>query len=111
MRIYEITEWLRMHYNEDFSLQALARRHNCHPAYLSASFKKSVGITLGRYVTRLRIAAAKNLLMQPELTIAQIASACGFTDDKHFMKVFKSQEFTTPSQYRYSFVRKKIIKG
>lgn len=51
---------------------------------------------------------ARGLLLKTETSIAQIAAACGFSDDKHFMKVFKAQEFTTPSQYRYSFVRKKI---
>ncbi len=111
MRIYQITEWLRTNYNECCSLQALAERFNYHPAYLSASFKKSTGMTLVKYVTKLRIASAKGLLLKADLSIAQIASSCGFTDAKHFMKVFKAQEFTTPSQYRYSFVRKKINKA
>ncbi len=109
-RIYEITEWLRTHYNENCSLQGLAERFNYHPAYLSSSFKKSTGMTLVRYVTKLRIASAKGLLLKTDMPIAQIAAACGFLDDKNFMKVFKAQEFTTPSQYRYSFARKKIIK-
>jgi AraC-like DNA-binding protein len=107
-RIYEITEWLRTNYTQSCSLQELAERFNYHPAYLSASFKRSTGITLVKYITKLRIASAKRLLLKTEMSVAQIASACGFTDDKHFMKVFKAQEFTTPSQYRYSFVRKKI---
>lgn len=110
MRIYEITEWLRTHHNESCSLQDLGQRFGYHPAYLSASFKKSTGMTLVRYVTKLRVASARQLLLKTEMSIAEIASACGFSDDKHFMKVFKAQEFTTPSQYRYSFVRKRINK-
>lgn len=108
LRIYEITEWLRTHYSEPCTLQDLAMRFCFHPAYLSDSFKKNTGIPLHRYVTKLRIAAAKKLLMSTEKTIAAIAEECGFSSDKHFMKAFKTYEFTTPSQYRYSFVRKKI---
>ena len=109
-RIYEITEWLRKNYNEDCSLQSLSERFFYHPAYLSASFKKSTGISLVKYVRKLRIASAKDLLLNTDCTITQIAHTCGFYDDKNFMKVFKAQEFTTPSQYRYSFSRKKINK-
>jgi len=109
-RIYEITEWLRKNYNEDCSLQSLSKRFYYHPTYLSASFKKSTGISLVKYVRKLRIATAKDLLLNTDDTIAQIAHTCGFHDDKNFMKVFKAQEFTTPSQYRYAFSRKKIIK-
>ena len=109
-RIYEITEWLRTNFNENCSLQGLSERFNCHPAYLSSTIKKSTGMPLVRYVTKLRIAAAKRDLLKTDMSIAQIAHACGFTDDKHFMKVFKALEFTTPSQYRYSFTRKKINK-
>ena len=110
-RMYEITEWLRTNYSETCSLQSLAERFNYHPAYLSTSFKRSTGMPLVRYVTKLRIASAKRLLLKTDMPIAKVAAACGFSDDKHFMKVFKAQEFTTPSQYRYSFTRKEINKG
>lgn len=110
LRIFEITEWLRTHYSEPCTLQDLAVRFCFHPAYLSSSFKKNTGISLLKYVTKLRVAAAKKLLMSTEKTVAVIAKECGFSSDKHFMKVFKTYEFTTPSQYRYSFVRKKINK-
>ena len=109
-RMSEIIAWLRTHHVEDCSLQQLAERFHYHPTYLSAAFRKNTGMTLARYVKRLRIDTAKGLLLNTDNTVAQVAWASGFSDDKTFMKAFKEYEFTTPSQYRYSFSRKRINK-
>lgn len=109
-RLSEIIEWLRTHHVEDCSLQKLADCFHYHPTYLSSAFRKSTGMTLGRYVKRLRIDTAKALLLKTDDTVAQIALKSGFKDDKTFMKAFKEYEFTTPSQYRYSFSCKRINK-
>jgi len=109
-RITEIIEWLRTHHVEDCSLQNLAERFHYHPTYLSAAFAKNTGLTLVRYVKKLRIDTAKDLLLKTDDTVAQIALASGFSDDKTFMKAFKEYEFTTPSQYRYSFSCTRINK-
>lgn len=110
MRVFEIAEWLRTHYDENCSLQELATKFCYHPAYLSTFFKNGIGMTLTCYLTKLRIASVKNLLLNTDMTIVQIAQESGFSDDKHLMRVFKAQEYITPSQYRYSFFRKKINK-
>ncbi len=110
MRIYEVLEWLRTNFAQTCSLQELATRFSYHPTYLSAAFKRESGIALVPYITKLRIAAAKEMLLKSEMRIAEIAEACGFTDDKHFMKVFKAHEYTTPTQYRYSFDRRRVNK-
>ena len=110
MRIYEVLEWLRTNFAQTCSLQELATRFSYHPTYLSAAFKRESGIALVPYITKLRIAAAKEMLLKSEMLVAEIAEACGFTDDKHFMKVFKAHEYTTPTQYRYSFDRRRVNK-
>lgn len=53
-----------------------------------------------KYITLLRIEAAKNLLQHSKYSITDISAACGFHDHSSFCKVFKRYACDTPSLYR-----------
>ena len=90
------------------TVRGLAEKFGYHPTYLSALIKQYTGYPLVTYITRTRISVSKNLLNSHSLTIRQISSMCGFTDEKHFMKLFRQFEGMTPTQYRKAFDQKKI---
>lgn len=108
VRILEAAEWIRTHYEQPISASALAERFGYHPAYLSALFKKYTGYPVLSYINHTRINASKNLLGASMIPIAQVAESCGFTDEKHFMKLFKRLEGLTPTQYRKAFYQKMV---
>lgn len=108
VRVLEAAEWIRTHYEQPFSISELAEHFGYHPTYLSALFKKYTGYPVLSYINRTRINASKNLLGASMLPIAQVAESCGFTDEKHFMKLFKRLEGLTPTQYRKAFYQKMV---
>nr|WP_277875978.1 helix-turn-helix transcriptional regulator [Chroococcidiopsis sp. [FACHB-1243]] len=63
-------------------------------------FKQSMGDPLHQYVLKCRIERAKELLVNTQLLIAEIAQTVGFYDQSHFTNVFRRHTNLTPRQYR-----------
>jgi len=59
------------------------------PNHFASLFKQSIGLTPHQYVIQCRVEAAKHLLRQGELTIAEIADSLGFAHQSHFNHHFK----------------------
>jgi AraC family transcriptional regulator len=93
-------EYINAHLSEDISLVALAIELGVSQYYLCQSFKKSIGMTPHKYLIQQRIERSQQLLQQPDLTILDIAIACGFANSSHFAKCFRQQLGISPSQFR-----------
>lgn len=104
----QVMEWIQAHYGQNLTSTGVAKQFGYNKTYLSALFKTYTGYPLLTYINRLRISVSKNLLTNRTLKIYTIASMCGFSDEKHYMKLFKRYEGMTPSQYRQAFFRKKV---
>jgi two-component system response regulator YesN len=63
-------------------------------------FRRESGMSLSSWITRLRIDYARHLLKTTERSMADISSECGFFDQSHFTKTFKSVEGVPPLRYR-----------
>jgi AraC-like DNA-binding protein len=63
-------------------------------------FKKVTGINFTDYLSRVRVEKAKNLLLNPNLRISEIAFEVGFQSLTHFNRVFKNIVGQSPSEYR-----------
>lgn len=108
-KICQLTEWIHTHYDQNITVDSLAKQYHYHPTYLTALFKQYTGYPVSSYVNHMRITAAKNILCsKATLSIREVASMCGFQDEKYFMRVFKQSEGMTPSEYRNAFYEKKI---
>ena len=108
-KICQITEWIHSHYDQTITVDSLAKQYHYHPTYLTALFKQYTGYPISSYVNHVRITTAKNILCsKATLSIRDVASMCGFQDEKYFMRVFKQLEGITPSEYRNAFYEKMI---
>lgn len=85
---------------EDHSLEEIAELLGKHPNYFSSVFKREMGMGYAEYVTRQRIARAKELLKNPRLQIQKIAFMVGYHDAKYFAYVFGKITGMRPSEYR-----------
>jgi AraC-like DNA-binding protein/ligand-binding sensor protein len=85
---------------EDISLGDVARSVNTSTFYFCKMFKKITGLNFTHYLSRVRIEKAKNLLMNPNLRISEIAFEVGFQSLTHFNRVFKKIIGQSPTQYR-----------
>jgi AraC-like DNA-binding protein len=52
------------------------------------------------YLAWVRVDRAKYLLKQPDMTLDEVASGCGFNDTAYFCRVFKQRTKKTPGRYR-----------
>jgi len=98
--INECLSYIFKHLYEEITLVHLSKITNMHQNYLSARFKKEVGISFSEYVLKQKIEEAKKLLSYSDHTISEIYSWLNFHDQGHFTKVFKKYTGTTPKKYR-----------
>lgn len=101
LRLAPVLEWLEKHYREPVDLAGLAELVGISPQHLSRLFRTRFGMPPSEYLIRLRLAAAKDLLLsRPELRIAEIGEAVGYQDANYFSRVFRSREGGGPGRFR-----------
>lgn len=98
--ITKAKEFIQEHQAEDLTLTQVARAVNSSTFYFCKVFKKATGINFTDYVSRVRIEKAKNLALNPNLRISEIAFEVGFQSLTHFNRVFKKITGLSPTQYR-----------
>ena len=84
----------------DLSLGGLATQLGCTPEHLARSFKLYHGQSVMHYVQKERIAKSKELLLESNTKICDIAATLHFASSAHFCKVFKEQEHLSPAKWR-----------
>lgn len=93
-------QYINENYNKAISLESVSNHIGFNPAYFSSMFKKSTGQNFMDYVIEIRILNARNLLVQTNQDVAEIAAKVGYTDLKYFSRIFKKLTNLTPSEYR-----------
>lgn len=93
-------EYIQQHYSEMITLERVCEEVGFSVSYFSALFKKETGESFVRYLTRVRMEQAKELLSQTNLPVSQICMRVGYNDLKHFNQVFKKETDLSPGQYR-----------
>jgi AraC-like DNA-binding protein len=85
---------------EDLSLGQVAKAVNTSTFHFCKMFKKATGLNFTEYVSRVRVEKARNLLLNPNLRISEIAYEVGFQSLTHFNRVFKKITGQSPTDYR-----------
>src|SRR5438093_13467128 len=93
-------DFISKNQGEALSLGQVAKAVNTSTFYFCKMFKKATGLNFTDYVSRLRIEKAKNLLLNPNLRISEIAYEIGFQSLTHFNRVFKSIVGQSPTDFR-----------
>ena len=95
-----VRELLQDSYLDAPGLSALAGIAGVHPVHLSREFHKHFHMTVGEYIRKRRIEHASELLSNSDLSMAEIANTCGFSDQSHFCALFKRHSGMTPGKFR-----------
>jgi len=93
-------EFIQEHQTENLRLGHVARACNTSTFYFCKMFKKVTGINFTDYLSRVRIEKSKNLLLNPNLRVSEIAFEVGFQSLTHFNRVFKKILGQSPTEYR-----------
>jgi len=83
-----------------WQLTGLAKLANIHPVYLCREFPKHFRSNLGDYLRMIKVEKALALLPDKTLSLTDISILCGFSDQSHFIRSFKSFQQIAPLQYR-----------
>lgn len=86
----------------DWSLAELAADVEIDPTHLARTFRAHYGCSIGEYVRKRRVDAARHQLLRTTRSLAEIAIATGFADQAHFSRVFKRVTGCSPGAFRRS---------
>lgn len=97
-------DYLCANFKEPLSLQKLASLVGYTPQYLSQVFQKDTGMSLRTFLQRLRVEEACRLLSQTDMRLSDIAEAVGYSDAKHFSRVFRKHKQLCPREFRAGII-------
>ncbi len=104
-KMKEAVEYIKQNYNMDLNMAVVSNHISMNYSLFSASFKQYTGTNFVNYLKELRVAKAKELLADTDTKIVEISQLIGYENEKHFMKIFKSECGVSPSEYRKNMQR------
>ncbi|ANF24216.1 GlxA family transcriptional regulator [Stutzerimonas stutzeri] len=102
-RLAELLEWIPGHLGEDLSIEALAEQAHITPRTLCRLFNLEVGMGPGQYVERVRLEAARNLLLDAQASIATVARLTGFGHPENLRRSFQKHLAVSPRDFFQRF--------
>lgn len=98
--IRQAKEYIHLHYAKPLTLEEISEQVGLSPTYFSTVFKKDTGMTFLEYLSERRMEEAKTLLKETQLPIAGICEQVGYSDLRHFTKLFIKNSGLKPNEYR-----------
>lgn len=98
--ITKAKKFIEEHITDDLSLTQVAKVVHTSVFYFCKLFSKFTGTTFTEYISRLRVERARNMLLNPNLRVSEIAYEVGFQSLTHFNRVFKNIVGESPTTYR-----------
>jgi AraC-like DNA-binding protein/GGDEF domain-containing protein len=95
-----VETYIRDHYAEDLSLTKVAQAVFVSPFYISHLFHRELDTTFLRYLTAIRIARARQMLLDTDLQVSEIGALVGYGTAKNFRCAFKRVVGSTPTAFR-----------
>jgi len=99
-QIRPVLAYVDHHCRESITLADVAEEIHVSPSRVRHVFKDVTGVSFKEYVTHVRVAEAKRLLLATDLSVAEVASAVSYTNMHQFYKVFYRSCAMSPAEYR-----------
>jgi AraC-like DNA-binding protein len=99
-QIAKAKNYVREHVVEELSLAGVAKAVNMSTFYFCKMFSKYAGMHFTKFVSQVRTERARNLLLNPNLQVSEIAYEVGFQSLTHFNRVFKKMVGLSPTEFR-----------
>ena len=114
-KLRRVIDYIRDNLGADLKIAEIAQQVNMSPSHFTRQFGLATGLSPHQYIMQKRIEAAKKLLSETEIAIAQIALEIGFQSQSRFTTLFRQLTGTTPRAYRgkntFSCVSKRGLEG
>ena len=101
-KLSQVIQMMEANIEEPISPSILARDVGMSTRQLERLFRRYLNRSPKRYYMELRLQKARNLLMQTDMSVINVALACGFASPSHFSKCYRAHYETTPYRERGS---------
>ena len=101
-KLSQVIQMMENNIEEPISPSILARDVGMSTRQLERLFRRYLDRSPKRYYMELRLQKARNLLMQTDMSVINVALACGFASPSHFSKCYRAHYDTTPYRERGS---------
>ncbi|MFL0197164.1 helix-turn-helix domain-containing protein [Clostridium sp. WILCCON 0269] len=102
-RYHRITKYIFNNYNDNITLQDIAKKEFLSTHYLSHGIKDTTGYSFTDLLNLTRVDEALKILLDTDKNISEISEEVGFSHTRYFNKHFKIRFKCSPSQYRKKF--------
>lgn len=99
-KLKKVLSYIRLNYDKTLTLEDMASVAGMSEKYFCLFFKKATNKTPVEYLISYRIECSARKLLHTDLSVTEIAYACGFNDLSYFIKTFKAQKGLTPNAFR-----------
>ena len=99
-KLRRVLAYIQTHLEEQLSLEQLATVAQLSPTHFARLFKHATGWAPHQYASRCRIAHAKRLLAETDMSLIDISAQVGCTDPSHFAALFRRHVAMAPHAYR-----------
>lgn len=100
LAIQDVLQYIRDHYARPISLDRLAKLAAVNKTKLITVFKELLGTTPLQYINQLRLQKAKELLINTDINISEVARVAGFRSIHYFSRIFKDKVHCSPKEFR-----------
>lgn len=102
--MYAVLNYINKHICDSYiDLRELSAKFGFSQDYFRHKFSKEIGVAPKKYISALKIKLAKDLLLNSELAVNQVAYNIGFCDYNYFTRFFKKETGYAPLQFRKKF--------
>ena len=108
-KLSKVIQMMEINIEEPISPSILARDVGMSTRQLERLFRRYLDRSPKRYYMELRLQKARNLLMQTDMSVINVALACGFASPSHFSKCYRAHYDTTPYRERGSHAAKQAV--
>jgi transcriptional regulator GlxA family with amidase domain len=98
--VHRVQDYLNANVDRKTRIPELAAIARMGTRTLTRAFRRSTGLSIAEYRSKIRLEAARALLKDPTATVSRVAETVGFNDARQLRRVWKSAYGVTPSQTR-----------
>ncbi|MBQ6352302.1 MAG: helix-turn-helix domain-containing protein [Lentisphaeria bacterium] len=99
-KITLVQKYIHENYMHRLDVAGVARRFYLSPNYFSRLFRRTLGTGFNSYLNCYRVERAREMLLETELSVSEIAFACGFGSISQFNRVFRAVVRRSPGELR-----------
>lgn len=99
-KILAARSYVTQHYNQSITLEDVALHVGLNTTYFRHLFKQEMCVSFKEYLTHLRLANARQLLANSDMSVHQVIEEVGYTNISQFYRIFRQHYHMTPAEYR-----------